>query len=251
MIYYAIIIVAAFLALLWLRRKLHLSMVTSIVIIVTVAAVVYLTLTGRMNWLFTLVATVALVLMRLLRSPFAFALIGWMRRLFSRYPSGPGVFRSQYVLIRIDPFSGIIDGEVLHGQFAGMRLSQMSEEQIGQLVEECTGVDPGAVRVLNIYLNYLRRFGFARADSANADHDSGEADNTQALSIAQACEILGVSNADDWRTVADARQRLLSRSHPDKGGSVWVTQRINAAWEVLRRAHPNSPDKDKQETDIK
>ncbi|MCA8837700.1 MAG: hypothetical protein K0U66_09675 [Gammaproteobacteria bacterium] len=242
---YIIIAVGAVFALLWLRRKLRLSLATSILVVLAVAAVVYLTLTGRMNWLFTLVATVALVLFRLLRSPFAFAIIGWMRRLFSRYPSGPGVFRSQYVLIRIDPFSGNIDGEVLHGQFTGMRLSQMSEEQIGQLVEECTGVDAGAVRVLNIYLNYLRRFGFARTGGADADHDSGEGGIAQAPSLAQACEILGVSNADNWRTVTEARQRLLSRLHPDKGGSVWIAQRINAAWEVLRHTHPHSPDKDK------
>ena len=235
------IAVAILALLLWLRRLLRLSFSATAAVVVVLGALSYLALTGKLNWLFTLIATASLALIKIVSSPLGHIILGWLRRQLSRHRPAAAVFRSQYLRLRVDPFSGVVDGEVLQGQFAGQRLSQLNERQLAELAEKCAEVDSKAVRLLNIYMRFLRHFGFGGGRAEGEADD--EVDNSLP-SLDLACEILGVSRSDSWESVCKARQLLLARMHPDKGGSVWIAQRINSAWEVARREHPNSPKKD-------
>lgn len=59
----------------------------------------------------------------------------------------------------------------------------------------------------------------------------------------EARAVLGVDGAADAAAIRAAHRRLVSAVHPDKGGSVELTRRINAARDVLlkRPQHTDNP----------
>lgn len=56
-----------------------------------------------------------------------------------------------------------------------------------------------------------------------------------AIDASEARAILGVSATADENEIRSAHRRLVQALHPDKGGSVELTRRINAARDTLLR----------------
>ena len=54
-----------------------------------------------------------------------------------------------------------------------------------------------------------------------------------AMSEGEARAVLGVSGQADADAIRAAHRRLVTAVHPDKGGSADLTQRLNAARDVL------------------
>lgn len=57
----------------------------------------------------------------------------------------------------------------------------------------------------------------------------------QPLDTKEARAILGVATGADEHEIRSAHRRLVQALHPDKGGSVELTRRINAARDTLLR----------------
>jgi hypothetical protein len=53
------------------------------------------------------------------------------------------------------------------------------------------------------------------------------------MPVAEARELLGVSDDADQETIRAAHRRLIARVHPDAGGSAELARRVNAAREIL------------------
>ena len=245
---YILTILVGFIVLVFvLRRYVRFSLRGAILTAAIAGVLLFLALTGKMNWLFAMVATISLAIFKLVRSPVGFLLLGAIRRLFSRRRTRPSIFRSDNIVIRIDPFSGIIDGEVLQGEKAGCRLSQLSEDEICELLNQWRETDPRSARITDIYLRYIRQFGFGRQSQEQAGFADGDG-GANAPNLEEAREILGIRAEDDWPTVVVARTRLLSRVHPDKGGNTWMTQKINQAWQVLKNHHDKTDGDDAKPT---
>ncbi|KAL0249360.1 hypothetical protein GEMRC1_004592 [Eukaryota sp. GEM-RC1] len=58
----------------------------------------------------------------------------------------------------------------------------------------------------------------------------------------EACQILNVSKLESLSapTVHDCYQKLLARNHPDKGGSTYISAKINEAKNLLLKTLPGS-----------
>lgn len=62
-----------------------------------------------------------------------------------------------------------------------------------------------------------------------------------ALSHDEAREILGIGSAAGPNEIRAAHRRLIAQVHPDKGGTPYLTQRVNAARDVLLKAGNRTP----------
>lgn len=57
--------------------------------------------------------------------------------------------------------------------------------------------------------------------------------NTDAMSIAQAFEILGVEVGANQDAIILAHKRLIQKLHPDRGGNEYLATQVNLAKQVL------------------
>ena len=53
------------------------------------------------------------------------------------------------------------------------------------------------------------------------------------MSLSEAADVLGLPIDTDRETVIAAHRTLMSRLHPDKGGSDYLAMKVNAARQVM------------------
>jgi hypothetical protein len=166
-----------------------------------------------------------------------------LSKIFGRRQRGrsESQIRTAFLEMTLDHASGDIDGTVLAGAFAGMRLSAMMREEILRLREDCAALDPDSVLLLDNYLD--RRFaggGAAGERDANAGRQgygqqgpgrsrSGE------MSEQEAYQTLGVRPGASPEEIVRAHRRLMKERHPDHGGTTDDAARINQAKDRLMR----------------
>jgi len=196
------------------------------------AAALFLLLTGRFVWGMPL-ALLALALLRRWALPFpsgGFAGAGRRRGQTSEVETA-------YLRMSLEHDTGVMQGEVLKGAYAGRRLSQLDLGQLVALLAECHREDPESAQLLETYLD--RTQGPDWRDMAqNARTDAGGGGGrgpagSGAMTVDEAREVLGVdahASADDIR---EAHRRLMLKLHPDKGGSGYLAAKINQAKDVL------------------
>ena len=176
------------------------------------AALVLLVVTGRLHWIAAAVGGAGALLARLRPLLGLWPVIRWLRgRQAQAAAGGDGVrfFR--------DPTSGAMDGEVLQGDLAGRRLSQLTGEQLEQLAAQCQEADPEAAALLRAYRGQRR------------EHAAGDGSMTPE----EAYAVLGLEPGAEERAIVEAHRRLMQRLHPDRGGSGELAARVNRAKAVL------------------
>ena len=206
------------------------------------AAAIFFMVTGR----FLLGAPLAALALGMLRR---WSLPNWK---FSFPGGGSGrsakssTVETAFLRMKLEHGSGVMSGEVLRGIFSGMELAAMSQNQLLALLEECDLEDPESAQLLSAYLD--RIFGEDwRSEDAGADAGASEAGGRRrsgwgsrggaarggAMSLAEACEVLGVRPGADADEIKEAHRRLILKNHPDQGGSSFLAAKINQAKEVL------------------
>jgi len=129
-----------------------------------------------------------------------------------------------------------MNGTVLAGAFAGRALTDLNEDALRRLYEECRASDPDGLRLLEAYLD--RRFAGWRED-AEAHADAGPRGSPQAgaMTEEEAYQILGLQPGADPDEIRRAHRTLMMKLHPDQGGTTYLAARINEAKDVLLRRH--------------
>ena len=148
--------------------------------------------------------------------------------------------------MRLDQDSGEMDGTVLAGDFEGRELSDMSDDELARLHEHCRHEDGDALRLLEAWLVRERGEAWGSAGGAGGGEDdgasAGASDGRGAgpaggkIGPVEAREILGVDEGATRAEIVAAHRSLMSRLHPDKGGSNWLAARVNEAKRVLVEA---------------
>ncbi len=146
--------------------------------------------------------------------------------------------RTRFLLMQLQLSSGDMDGEVLEGQFQGIRLSAMSMEQLLALANECRR-DADSLQVLEAFLDRQHpqwrggEEGAAGQASAQGSTQGSPGSSEAAMTEAVALEILGLASGAGRDDIVLAHRRLMQKMHPDRGGSDYLAKKIIAARDFL------------------
>ncbi len=208
------------------------SLLRKVLPVLLIVVLLILAATGRLNWLFALVAALIPALQRLSRVLWALPQLHDLWRSFGRHGEGLGGasrMRTASLELRIDPVSGRMDGQVLQGPHAGRALSELTLDQLRGLLAHFRQHDPSSVPLLVAYLDRTQGPGW-RNDGSEA---TGEATGQGPMTREQAYQILGLEPGADRDQIVAAHRRLMQRLHPDRGGSTWLASQVNRAKDLL------------------
>jgi hypothetical protein len=126
--------------------------------------------------------------------------------------------------------TGGLAGEVLSGTFSGARLEHLSLTQLRALLAEATAADEPSVRLLETYLDRTHPEWRDVRDGAERRQQSGTMNRDEAL------QVLGLGRGADPSQIREAHRRLMTKLHPDQGGTDYLASKINAARDILLKS---------------
>lgn len=158
------------------------------------------------------------------------------KKVFGGSDGNTSTVRTQTLVMTLDHDSGEMHGDIIAGPMEGRQLDQLSAAEMRVFYEHCNQHDTEAVRLLEAYLARVQPEGWTNQqhEQASGGHSSGNAaDSSAAIGVQEAYEILGLDRNASADEVVDAHRRLMTRMHPDKGGSNYLAAKINAAKQTL------------------
>ena len=196
-------------------------------IVIAVAAVATLAISGRLA---ALLMPLAMLMPLLIR----------VRSLLdrSRPPAGgqTSTVATAFLRMSLDHDTGSMEGTILRGRFAGMRLDEMGPGDLLALLRECRAEDEEGARLLEAYLDRVRpdwRDELAGERSGGGAGGGAARPASGDMSVEEAYAILGLSSGADAEAIKEAHRRLMVKLHPDHGGSDYLATKINRARDVL------------------
>lgn len=197
-------------------------------IVLAVLAVLALLVSGRLAMF---LAPLALLLPGLRR----------LRSMVSGFsgPSAAGIstVETRFIRMTLDHDTGAMDGTVLQGRFAGMRLQELRPNELLALLRECRAEDEEAARLLEAYLDRVRSnwHDEMAGDEARDDPRKGGPPPSSGpdVTVEEAYAILGLAPGADEEAIREAYHRLMKQLHPDHGGTDYLAAKINRARDVL------------------
>ncbi len=134
--------------------------------------------------------------------------------------------------MQLDHRSGELEGEVLRGRFAGRSLASLGVSDLLELLADCQREDPRSVPLLETYLDRRAPDWRADAGSAGGEHAAGPGARS-AMDEATAWSILGLAPGASADEIKAAHRRLMTKLHPDHGGSGYLAAQLNQAKDYL------------------
>jgi DnaJ domain len=135
--------------------------------------------------------------------------------------------------MQLDHGTGELDGEVLRGPFAGRSLASLGLLELLDLLTGCQRDDPRSVPLLETYLDRRQPDWRAHAAGEQADGPGAKAGVTSAMDEATAYSILGLPPGAGADEIKAAHRRLMTKLHPDHGGSSYLAAQLNQAKDFL------------------
>ncbi|MCU0954662.1 MAG: DnaJ domain-containing protein [Hyphomicrobium sp.] len=161
---------------------------------------------------------------------------GWGGRTSPTSGSSSNV-KTSHLEMELDLASGATRGTVLKGRFSGRAIDDLSPADLVLLWQDYAFADPDSAQIIEAYLD--RRHPTWRDDlerqsgGEDSDRRSQNAARPQAMTRAEALEILGLAEGATEEEVRAAHRDLMKKLHPDRGGSNYLASKINEAKDVL------------------
>src|ERR1700719_565790 len=199
-------------------------------IVIAVLAVATLAVSGRLA---ALLMPLAMLMPRLSR----------VRSVLDRYrpPSGgqSSKVETSFLRMNLDHDTGTMEGTILRGRFAEMRLDERGAADLLALLRECRAEDEEGARLLEAYLDRVQPQWREELAGERAGGGAGARSTSGDMSVDEAYAILGLSAGADAEAIKEAHRRLMVKLHPDHGGSDYLATKINRARDVLLHKYPN------------
>jgi len=144
--------------------------------------------------------------------------------------------RTEYFEMELSHDDGNMDGTVLMGTYSQRRLSSLQLPDLLSLHKECSS-DADSAQVLEAYID--RVFPDWREAAGSQFQGSAAATDESVMTEAHALEILGLDETADKEEITKAHRSLMQKMHPDRGGSDYLAQKINAAKDFLLKKPSN------------
>lgn len=242
-----LLILIAVIALLWIIRFLfrHSSpdlkkIGRYLAVAFVVVILLFLLATGRLHPIAAAIAAVIPVLYRLLP---LLRYVPFLKNVYRKYQAkktaGSGSSQAQtssvnsrYIRMTLNHDSGAISGEILEGRFAGQMLQDLTLNQLLLLLEECQA-DNESVSLIMAYLDREHPDWRDTAQNASASQSHSPSQDTGKMTVQEAYEILGLPEGASVEDIKAAHRKLISKLHPDHGGSTYLSSKINMAKDTL------------------
>ena len=205
----------------------------SVFILVIIFGFLAMAVTGRLSWLFALIASVIPLIPRLLS--WLLKMLPALQPLIQRFRSARSdqqvQMEAQYIRMVLNTNTAELEGIILKGPYKGQKLSKLSRQDLLQFLEDCQQNDAESAAMLMAYMDRYKS-GWRNAENSK---------NTQgfkpgAMSVEEAREILAVKETAAHEEITEAHRRLMQKIHPDRGGSEYLAAKINQAKDVLLKA---------------
>jgi hypothetical protein len=194
-------------------------------IVIAVAAVATLAISGRLAALLVPVAMMMPLLVR-------------VRAVLDRYRTPAGgqtsTVATPFLRMTLDHDTGSMTGTILRGRFSGMRVEELGMADLLALLRECRAEDEEGARLLEAYLDRLHPDWRDELAGERTGSSGGSARSTSGdMTVDEAYAILGLAPGADAEAIKEAHRRLMVKLHPDHGGSDYLATKINRARDVL------------------
>ena len=233
-----IIILAALLAIAILVRRIQTmppqkrrAAYWQLLFVVVVGGAILLTALGKMHWLGAALTGLLVMVRQLL--PVLIRSVPTLHKLWQQrqnaQPSGQySEVKSALLAMTLNHASGELNGQVLDGPLKDWLLSDLSLEQLQQLLRYCQQHDDDSVQLLTSYLEQRFPEGFDH-------HTHGEQPTTDNSSMtrSEALAVLGVADNASEEDIIQAHRSLMQKLHPDRGGNDYLAAKLNQAKDVL------------------
>ncbi|MCC7016955.1 MAG: hypothetical protein IT564_07105 [Rhodospirillales bacterium] len=203
------------------------------------AVFLYLAFTGRLSWLFVAIPAVMPWVLRARMLARMFKTFSRMRGASTGRPGGQASrVETRFLRMTLDHDSGRMDGEVIEGNWAGRKLSDMDRIALIALLVHLNDVDGQSASLLVAYLD-RERPGWQEGEQGHAaGAKTAEEPGTGgfppgAMARDEALRILGLEEGADEAAIKAAHRRLMALMHPDRGGSSYLAAKINQARDAL------------------
>ena len=137
---------------------------------------------------------------------------------------------SRFLDMTLDHDTGTLSGRVTRGAFAGRDLDSLSQEEAAALWREAAG-DADTLRLLEAWLD--RTHPDWRGTAESETEDAAPASGTGSMGRDEARQILGLEPGASEAEIIAAHRRLITKMHPDAGGSAYLAAKLNQARDVL------------------
>ncbi|MEE8371099.1 MAG: hypothetical protein V3R73_03055 [Sphingomonadales bacterium] len=140
---------------------------------------------------------------------------------------------TDWLRMELDHSSGRMDGEILRGPHKGKQLSDLETADLAGLHGELAVADADGLRLLESYLeraygeDWPEKLGLGGAGGGRGEGFRGSMDGAEAL------RILGLAEGASDGEIKGAHKDLMSKLHPDRGGSDYLAAKINEAKDIL------------------
>ena len=163
------------------------------------------------------------------------------RAIWQRWSGGASPARGQvsevetaYLRMSLEHDTGTMTGTVRKGPFQGRRLEELDLQGLLTLWREVRAEDPPSVGLLEGYLDrfmpdWRTAAGASGAGGAEAPHAAGGG----AMTPDEAYAVLGLKPGASHAEVREAHRKLMTKLHPDMGGSDALAAQVNRARDVL------------------
>ncbi|MFV0276804.1 MAG: hypothetical protein ACK5HY_06425, partial [Parahaliea sp.] len=203
-------------------------------VIVAVAVVILLTLTGHMHWVGAALTGLLVMARQLL--PTLVRLFPALAHLRARNAqAGPQQSTVETAILRmhLDHSNGNLSGEVLKGPFREWYLDEMDRPQLDQLLHYCRREDADSAQLLQGYLEQRFPGGTGDTTAGTGGDQAGDTGQGGAMNRKEALAILGLADSATEEEIVAAHRSLIQKLHPDRGGSDYLAARINEAKDFL------------------
>jgi membrane protein implicated in regulation of membrane protease activity len=203
------------------------------------ALFLYLAVSGRLSWLFVAIPVVLPWVFRARMLARAFKTFSRARGTSTGRATGQASrVETRYLRMTLDHDSGHMDGEVIQGNWAGRKLSDMDRIALIALLVYLNEVDGQSASLLVAYLDreqpgWKEGAEGQTAGTKAADGTESEGFSSGTMSRDEALRILGLEEGADEAAIKAAHRRLMALMHPDRGGSSYLAAKINQARDTL------------------
>ena len=147
-------------------------------------------------------------------------------------PGQTSEIETKYLRMYLAHETGEMNGEIILGQFSGKTLRNLSFEELLTLLKEVRS-DSQSVQVLASYLARYHEDEWRESKHFKEDVSIESEETDGPMTRAEAFKVLGLEEGATVVNIKEAHRRLMSKLHPDHGGSNYLATKLNEAKDLL------------------